>query len=122
MDITQAIKQLKAQPGFTEKVGMVLAHNGVVRGRPRSGTGQVTRLDVEVDQDKVRAICRELSARPGVFSVTAEALSGTFVPGDDLLFIVVAGDIRETVAPILVEALGRIKSEAITKREHLAQG
>nr|MDA8163619.1 hypothetical protein [Desulfobacteraceae bacterium] len=31
MDISRAIAAMKQKPGFTEKVGMVLVHNGVVR-------------------------------------------------------------------------------------------
>ena len=37
--------------------------------------------------------------------------------GDDLLFLIVAGDIRENVKPALGELLDRIKSEAVTKQE-----
>jgi len=120
MDISQAIAALKGKPGFTEKVGMVLVHNGVVRGRSRLDGKPVERLEVHPDHGKIEAICRELSQRPGIFSVTAQANDGVFTPGDDLLFIIVAGDIRENVAPMLVEALNRIKSEAVGKTEHLA--
>lgn len=120
MDISQAIAELKKKPGFTEKVGMVLVHNGVVRGRSRKDGSPVERLEVCPDQAKVEAICKELSERPGIFSVTAQAKCGTFTPGDDLLFIIAAGDIRENVAPILLEALNRIKAEAIGKTEHLS--
>jgi molybdopterin synthase catalytic subunit len=38
-------------------------------------------------------------------------------PGDDLLFIVVAGDIRENVKPVLADLLDRIKAEAVSKSE-----
>lgn len=118
MDISRAIAQLKDRPGFRDKVGMVLVHNGVVRARSRAGE-HVERLEVRPDRDTIEAICRELAQRPGIFAVTAEARSGTFLPGDDLLFIIVAGDIRENVVPILAEALNRIKAEAVGKSEHL---
>ncbi|WP_300154408.1 molybdenum cofactor biosynthesis protein MoaE [Solidesulfovibrio sp.] len=120
MDISQAIAELKKRPGFTEKVGMVLVHNGVVRGRSRGTGAPVERLEVRPDQDKVAAVCREMEERPGIFAVTAHAKSGVFEPGDDLLFIIVAGDIRENVAPTLVDTLNRIKAEAIGKTEHLS--
>lgn len=32
MDTTKILADLKKRPGFTENVGMVLVHNGVVRG------------------------------------------------------------------------------------------
>ena len=34
-----------------------------------------------------------------------------------LLFIIVAGDIRENIKPVLSELLDRVKAEAIAKRE-----
>lgn len=39
-------------------------------------------------------------------------------PGDDLLFLVVAGDIRENVKSVFAELLDRIKSEAVLKQEY----
>lgn len=120
MDISQAIAELKRKPGFTENVGMVLVHNGVVRAWSRKGGEKVDRLEVNPDQRKIDAICQELTGRPGIFSVTAQAKSGTFLPGEDLLFIIVAGDIRENVIPTLTDALNRIKAEAIGKSEHLS--
>jgi len=117
MDISKTIAALKAEPGFHEKVGMMLIHNGVVRGTSRKEGAPVGTLEVTVDQDLVESIRREGEAMPGMFRVLVEARAGTFVPGDDLLFIVAAGDIREHVIAALVQTLTRIKSEAIVKRE-----
>lgn len=117
MDISKTIADLKKEPGFKEKVGMLLIHNGVVRGTTRKEGAPVETLEVDPDFDKIDEICREFSERPGIFKVIAKAYSGLFVPGDDLLFIIVAGDIRENVKPVLAEALDRIKSEAVRKKE-----
>jgi molybdopterin synthase catalytic subunit len=119
MDIGNAIAAMKKEPGFPEKVGMILIHNGVVRATSRKDGAPVTELEVHPDQAKVEALRREFEARPGIFRILVEAKSGTFRPGDDLLFIVVAGDIRENVKPTLAELLDRIKSEAVKKREVL---
>ena len=77
----------------------------------------MNRIRVQVDQDKAEGIRREIEARQGIFRVVVEARSGEFVPGDDLLFLMVAGDIRENVRPALADLLDRIKSEAISKQE-----
>ncbi|PLY01037.1 MAG: molybdenum cofactor biosynthesis protein, partial [Desulfuromonas sp.] len=45
------------------------------------------------------------------------ARTGILEPGDDLLFLIVAGDIRENVKPALALLLDRVKSEAVSKRE-----
>ena len=69
------------------------------------------------DLKDIEAIRREGEAMPGMFRVLVTANAGVFVPGDDLLFIIAAGDIREHVLASLTYTLTRVKSEAITKRE-----
>jgi molybdopterin synthase catalytic subunit len=117
MDISKTIAEMKKNPAFAENVGMVLVHNGVVRAWSRKTREGVTALEVTPDQEKIAAIRREFLLRPGIFDIVIEAKSGRFQPGDDLLFIIVAGDIRENVKPVLGELLDRIKTEAIVKNE-----
>jgi len=117
MDITKTIAQLKQEPGFKENVGMVLAHNGVVRGWSRGDGKPVTAVEVKVDQAKVEALRQEYEQKPGIFRVLIEAREGRMEPGDDLLFIIVAGALREDVKPVLAELLDRVKDEAVSKSE-----
>ncbi len=120
MDISQAIAELKKTPGFTENVGMILVHNGVVRGWSRKDHKPVSAVEITPDNAKIQALCAEFEKRPGIFRAVAEAEGGVKHPGDDVLFIIVAGDIRENVKAALSELLDRIKSETISKREILA--
>jgi len=120
MDITKAIADLKNEPGFTENVGMILVHNGVVRGWSRRDKSAVDCIDVAPDRDMIERLRREYEQKPGIFRIIVEAESGRLRPGDDLLFIIVAGDIRENVKPVLAELLDRVKSEAVSKSEHTA--
>ena len=117
MDISQTIAALKKRPDFTEKVGMVLIHNGTVRAWSRADRQQVTALETSVDQTKIERLRQEYLERPGIYDIIIEARSGRFLPGDDLLFIIVAGDIRENIKPVLADLLDRVKAEAITKVE-----
>ena len=93
MDVNKVLQELKARPGFTDHVG---SH----------------------DQAKMDAICHEMEQRPGIFAIVAQANGGELQPGDDLLLLVVAGDIRENVKATFAELLDRIKSEAVIKQEH----
>lgn len=120
MDISAAIAKLKTEPGFTENVGMILVHNGVVRGWSRKDHHQVTAVEITPDEPKMWAICAEIEKRPGIFRVLAECRSGLLKPGDDVLFLVVAGDVRENVKPALADLLDRVKKEAVSKREVMA--
>lgn len=117
MDITKTLAELKQSPGFSDHVGMMLIHNGVVRGWTRRDHSRVSRVVVTPDRRRMAAIIREMEQRPGIFRILAEAAEGELKPGDDLLFLVVAGDIRENVKPVFAELLDRVKSEAVVKQE-----
>ena len=117
MDINSALTQLKQEPGFADQVGMVLIHNGIARGHSRDNKPKVDNLTVTPDRDKIESLRREYESRPGIFRIIIQANQGEFQPGQDLLFIIVAGDIRENVHPVLSELLNRIKSEAMHKVE-----
>ncbi|OGR40216.1 MAG: molybdenum cofactor biosynthesis protein [Desulfovibrionales bacterium GWA2_65_9] len=120
MDISQAIAELKKTPGFSENVGMILVHNGVVRGWSRKDHKDVSAVEITPDHAKIQALCEEFQKRPGIFRAIAHAEGGVKRPGDDVLFIIVAGDIRENVKSALSDLLDRIKSEAVSKREVFA--
>lgn len=119
MDINKTLLELKARPGFADHVGMMLIHNGVVRSWSRKDHARVDSIDIRPDREKMQAICREMEQRPGIFAIVADAEEGKLKPGDDVLFLVVAGDIREHVKSTFAELLDRIKAEAVIKQEFL---
>ena len=117
MDSTQAVAELKKKPGFKDNVGMILIHNGVVRTWSRKDRSAVSHLEVHPDYEKIEQLRQEYLQRQGIFEIVIEAREGRLEPGDDLLFIIVAGDLRENIKPVLAELLDRIKAEAVTKQE-----
>ena len=121
MDISKRIAEIKQQPGFVEKVGMVLVHNGVVGAWSRKDKQQVASLEVTPDHEKIEKIRQAFLKKPGIFDIVVEAKEGTFQPGDDLLYIIVAGDLRENVKPVLSKILDRIKAEAVSKKEIIGE-
>lgn len=121
MDISKRIAEMKQQPGFQDNVGMILIHNGVVRNWSRNDKKKVVALEVTPDLAKIETIRQEFLKREGIYDIVAEAKSGRFQPGDDLLYLIVAGDIRENIKPVLAELLDRVKSEAVSKKEIMAE-
>ncbi len=99
-----------------DKVGMILFHNGVVRGTSRDGE-KISTINVKVDYEKLNKILKDFSNKNGIFKVDAYAFEGEFNIVDDLLFVGVAGDIRENVFPVLQHLVNKIKKEAIKKEE-----
>ena len=96
---------------------MLLIHNGTVRSWSREDHAEVKSLEVVPDRQKISALRDEYLQYEGIYEIIIETNEGLLTPGDDLLFIVVAGDIREHVKPVLAELLDRIKSEAVSKQE-----
>ncbi len=119
MDLPAMINQMKSHPEFSQ-AGMVLYHNGVVRGTSRDGQ-PVTGLRVTVDTEKLDQIVVQTRAMPGIVEVLVHVEADKpLMVGDDVMFLAVAGDIRENVIAALTHALNRIKTEATAKTQFFA--
>jgi len=116
VSLDKIIADLKARPEMAQ-AGMILCHNGIVRASDRSGTRRVNALKVAVDHAAVDRIRSWGESQPGIVAVVIEALEGEFRVGDDLLFVVVAGDIRENVFAVTREVVEKIKSGGVQKTE-----
>ena len=117
MNIDQLIERIKHRPDY-HRVGMILAHNGVVRGTSRDGR-PVRGLHVTVDQEKLAKVITEHTSRPGIIDILVEIASGRdLAVGDDVMALVVAGDIRENVISTLHDTLDAIKSTVTHKTEY----
>ncbi len=116
MKLGDLLEKVKKEVDFNQ-VGMFLCHNGVVRGTSRDGK-EVSKVFVSKIEDKWNAILEDVRKRPGISAVEAYLHEGERKVGDDILFIIVAGDFRENVLPVLEETLNRLKKEAIHKKEY----
>lgn len=117
MNLTKLIERVKAHPRFAE-AGMILCHNGVVRGTSRDGR-TVTGLRVQVDHDRLAEVIAAMKAKAGIIEILVEINEGKELSlGDDVMFLVVAGDIRDRVIPVFEETLNAIKSTVTRKTEY----
>ncbi|MDY6952375.1 MAG: molybdenum cofactor biosynthesis protein MoaE [Thermodesulfobacteriota bacterium] len=116
MKLGDLIDNIKAHPDFS-KVGMMLCHVGVVRETSRDGR-PVSGLDLTVDRAALEAILSEQRKRPGIVEVLVEIQEGSLKVGDEVMFIVVAGDYRDHVIPVLADTLNAIKKGVTHKTEH----
>lgn len=117
MDLNKMIERVKKSTD-PSKVGMITSHLGVVRRTSRDGR-EVTHLEVQYDQDALQSVVRDVKKMPGIAEVLVETREGRLNIGDEILAVVVAGDIRENVFPALVTAVNRIKKEASHKKENM---
>lgn len=115
MDLLEMIKKVKAHAAY-HNAGMILCHNGVVRATSRNGK-PVKELTVKADRSRLAEIVAEMKKRPGIIEVLAEVREGKLGVGDDVMFVVVAGDFRENVFPILRDTVNMIKEQVTKKTE-----
>lgn len=117
MDIATLLEQIKKHPDY-HKAGMILCHNGVVRKTSREGD-EVTGLEIVVDHERLDQIISEQKKRPGIIEILIHINEGKpLAVGDDVMFLVVAGDIRETVIGSLTDTLNQVKTEVTSKKQY----
>jgi molybdopterin synthase catalytic subunit len=117
MDIAKLIQIIKRHPKYND-AGMILCHNGVVRRTSRDGR-EVTGLRVQVDHEKLSRVISEHKNRPGIVDILVEIAEGRDLSvGDDVMALVVAGDIRENVISVLHDTLNEIKQSVTSKTQY----
>lgn len=117
------LAEAKQDPS-AEKIGMYLVHNGVVRktAKARVRQGDETAADVSgmefgYDQQKVEQAIKETYEMPGIYYIKTWLNSGYLDVGDDIMYVLIGGDIRPRVVEALQYLVGRIKSECVTEEE-----
>ncbi len=104
--------------------GMYLLHNGTVRRTARSAvregadnTSPVAGMIFDYDADKVKKAVAETEALPGIYHVRVWLNRGRLEPGEDIMQVLIGGDIRPRVVEALEYLVGAIKSRCVTEQE-----
>lgn len=120
MNLAVLIERIKKHPKY-DAVGMILCHNGVVRGTSRNGR-KVSGLKIAVDRNKLKQIVEEGKKMPGIIEILVEiAEDKELLVGEDVMFLVVAGDIRDNVIKSLNDTLNAIKTSVTQKTEFFTE-
>ena len=106
------------------KIGMYLTHNGIVRQSARAkvrlgaqDTKPVTGMYFSYDREKVDAVIAETYNLEGIYYIKVWLNEGELSVGDDIMYVLIGGDIRPHVVDALQYLVGRIKSECVTEKE-----
>jgi molybdopterin synthase catalytic subunit len=113
--IDEWLKEVK-QRANPEDLGMILVHNGMVRGTSKSGN-PVRAMKLSYDQKKLNSAIPTFKQRAGVVEVKVWVNSGNLKVGDNIMFVLVAGRFRTDVLPVFEELLSLIKNEIVTEEE-----
>lgn len=113
--IHDLIEEVKSNPRIN-KAGMILCHNGIVRGFSRDGK-EVSKLSIKVDRRRLEEIVSGARKKPGIVDVKAHVNEGELNAGDDVMLVVIAGDVRDNTFPVLREVVNDIKKSVLEKEE-----
>lgn len=117
------LKDAKAHES-APKIGMYLTHNGTVRqtakAKVRYGaehTREVTGMLFSYDKEKVDAVIAETYRMEGIYYIRVWLNEGKLSLGDDIMYVLIGGDIRPRVVDALNYLVGRIKNECVVEKE-----
>lgn len=116
VSLDRLVAGVKAHPQIS-RARMILFHNGIVKESDRSGARSVRGLKVAVDHAEIERIRPWARSQPGIVTAEIEVFEGEFCVGDDLLYVIMAGDVRENVFATMREMVERIKGTSVHKTE-----
>ena len=117
------LREAKAS-AHADQCGMFLAHNGVVRATPKrqvregvQGLGKVVAVDFSYDAEGLRKAVDEALNWDGIYYVRVWLNEGSLQVGDDIMYVLIGGDIRPNVVDCLQALVGKIKNEMVSEVE-----
>lgn len=106
------------------KIGMYLVHNGTVRQSAKAkvrygeeNTKDVTGMFFSYDREKVDAAIADARQLEGIYYIRVWLNEGELNLGDDIMYVLIGGDIRPRVVDALNYLVGRIKDECVVETE-----
>ena len=117
------LREAKADPSAAG-CGMYLIHNGTVRQSARAkvrqgveNTKPVRGMLFGYDAQLVERAIADTRAMEGVGYVRVWLNEGELSLGDDIMLVLVGGDIRPHVVDALQYLVGRLKNDCVSERE-----
>ena len=106
------------------KIGMYLTHNGIVRQTAKAlvrngaeNTKEVTGMEFSYDAVKVDAVIADTYKMEGIYYIKVWLNEGVLDVGDDIMHVLIGGDIRPRVVDALQYLVGRVKNECVVEKE-----
>ena len=132
MEITKESKDVFSMDAWLEEAkgldkqnlnGMYLFHIGQVRSvsRAQARHGQITcpvvAMRVKADEKQVEKAKSETLQMNGINFVKVRINEGILKVGDDIMYVLVGGDIRPNVISALESLVGKLKTTCISEEE-----
>ena len=117
------LREAKEHPS-APKIGMYLTHNGIVRATAKAqvrhgeeNTPAVVGMEFSYDAKKVEEVIADTYRMDGIYYIRIWLNEGVLNVGDDIMYVLIGGDIRPRVVDALQYLVGRNKNECVTEKE-----
>ena len=117
------IKEAKEDKSAPE-CGMYLFHNGIVRqsAKAKVRQGDISASDVKgmvfsYDKEKVEEAVENTQNMPGIGYVRVWLNEGQLEVGDNIMLVLIGGDIRPHVVDALQSLVGELKNHCVKEEE-----
>lgn len=107
-----------------EKIGMYLTHNGIVRKSAKAkvrygeeNTKEVSGMLFSYDKEKVEEAVAAAYQLKGIYYIKVWLNEGALQVGDDIMYVLIGGDIRPNVVEALQFLVGKLKNECVEETE-----
>ena len=121
--IDQWLREAKSDPA-AKNCGMFLVHNGTVRETAKALVRQgaadtlpVKGMDFSYDEEKLSAAIDRAYTLPGIYYIRVWLNEGQLDLGDDIMLVLIGGDIRPHVVDALQSLVGEIKNHCVVEKE-----
>lgn len=122
-DINKWLKEAKADKDANQ-CGMYLFHNGVVRETAKEKVRanneeakDVIGMDFDYDIQKTEAAIEKAKEMTGIYFVRVWMARGRLQVGNDIMRVLVGGDIRPNVINCLEELVSELKNNCVIEKE-----
>ncbi|MGI6206254.1 MAG: molybdenum cofactor biosynthesis protein MoaE [Anaerovoracaceae bacterium] len=108
---------------YADQCGMYLFHNGIVRRTAKKQVRQgeesapVAGMNFSYDREKVEKAMESASTMPGIYYIRVWLNEGSLKVGDNIMLVLVGGDIRPHVIDALQTMVGKIKNSCVSEQE-----
>ncbi|MCX5717312.1 MAG: molybdenum cofactor biosynthesis protein MoaE [Nitrospirae bacterium] len=109
------IREIKAGTN-PEELGMILIHNGIVRASSKDGS-PVKGMNLTYDRERLKDVLADFKECDGIAEIRVWINEGDLKPGDDIMYVLVAGRFRTDVLPVFESLIARIKKEVVKEME-----
>ncbi len=99
-----------------DQLGMILVHNGIVRGTAKDGKS-VQGMILSYDEGLLEQTLAKFRNMDGIVAVRAWINKGELQIGDDIMYVLVAGRFRTDVLPVFQDLIRTIKNEIVKEEE-----